>query len=345
VPTSGAVTGTLTYAERAALTPDATAIVVLVEHSGDPITARIIESRVMANPGQVPISYELPYTADEIDQEAVYTVSAAIVDGSRLWATDNGTRVITYGNPTSDVALELILRSDLLKGQVTGEITGEGIALSGTGFSTAVLFDATSNMEVGMTVVPAPTGIPINFSVPFDPAEIDDAAEYVVVAGIVEGDSRWANRVGVPVITNGNPFSGIVVPVSAVEPSPSPEASDGGLSPLVLIVLLLLIAGAVAAAVWYYRSRQTPPPDDGGTPTDGTPTDEAPPSATEPPAETEVPPVEDVTPGSEPAAPDDVRSAPAPEPEPPAPDQLTTEPEATAPDDVAADEEPPRPGA
>jgi hypothetical protein len=239
--------------------------------------------------------------------------------------------VITYGNPTSDVALDLILRSDLLKGQVAGEITGEGITLSGSGFAAAVLFDATSNMEVGMTVVPAPTGIPIDFSVPFDPAEIDDAAEYVVVAGIVEGDSRWANRDGVPVITNGNPLSGIVVPVSAVEPSPAPEASDGGLSPLVLIVLLLLIAGAVAVAVWYYRSRSTPPPDDGGTPADGTPMDDAPPPETEPPAETEVPPAEDVTAEPEPVTPSDVPSAPEPEPEAPTPN------------DVDPNEEPPRP--
>ena len=326
VPTAGAVTGTLSYLERAALTPDATAIAVLVEHSGDPITARVIQSQVISNPGQVPISYELPYSAGEIDQAAVYTVSAAIVDGSRLWATDNGTRVITYGNPTSDVDLDLILRSDLLKGQVTGQITGEGITLSGTGFAAALLFDATSNVEVGMTVTPAPTGIPIAFSVPFDPAEIDDAAEYVVVAGIVEGDSRWANRDGVPVITNGNPLSGVVVPVSAVEPSPTPEASDSGLSPLILIVLLLIIAGLVAAGIWYYRSRSTRPPDDGGTPTHG-----ASPPESGPPAEAETPPAIDVTSEPELVTPDQAGLATAPEPAEPAPT------------DVTPDEEPPRP--
>ena len=69
---------------------------------------------------------------------------------------DDGTRVITYGNPTN-VDLELIHQSDLLKGQVTGEISGTDVTLAGTGFAVAVLFDETSQVAVGTTVVPAPT--------------------------------------------------------------------------------------------------------------------------------------------------------------------------------------------
>jgi uncharacterized lipoprotein YbaY len=264
------VSGTLTYAEPATLSPEASAVVVLVEHSGNPITARIIESQVLSDPGEIPISFELPFTADEIDPEALYTVSAAIVDGSRLWITDGGTRVITYDNPIDDVALELVYRPDLLKGQVTGEISGPGITLGGTGFAAAVLFDATSNQEIGMTVVPAPTGVPIAFSVPFDPAEIDDTADYTVVAGIVEGDNRWANLDGVPVITDGNPLSDITVTVSAVEPSPSPspEPADNGPTILAIVILLLVIAAIVAGVIWYMRSRGSPPPPTSGEPAD-----------------------------------------------------------------------------
>jgi uncharacterized lipoprotein YbaY len=267
---------------------------VIVEHSGDPMTARIIESQVISDPGEVPIAFELNFTTEEIDPEALYTVSAAIVDGSRLWATDNGTRVITYGNPTDDLVLELVYRPDLLKGQVTGEISGSGITLGGTGFAAAVLFDATSNAEIGMTVVPAPIGVPIPFSVPFDPAEIDDTADYTVVAGIVEGDSRWANLDGVPVITNGNPFSGVTVTVSAVEPSPSPSpspAADSGPTILAIVVLLLVIAGIAAAAVWYVRSRSATPPDDGGPSDEPSAAPEQPPAASdEPPTRPEEPP-------------------------------------------------------
>jgi len=337
VPTGGSVAGTLSYVERATLSPEASAIVVLVEHGGDPITARIIESRVIADPGPVPIAYDLPYTAEEIDPEALYTVSAAITDGSRLWATDNGTRVITYGNPTSDVALELVLRSDLLKGQVTGQITGEGVTLTGTGFAAAVVFDATSNAAVGMAVEPAPTGVPIDFSVPFDPAEINDTAEYVVVAGIVDEENRWANRDGVPVITNGNPLTGIVVPVTAVEPSPSPEAgADSGLSTIALIILVLIIAGVVAAVVWYLRSRSSPPPDDGGAPPEGPPSAEAAPPDATGEAESAGPPPAAGSPAQEPTA---VAEPPTAVEEPPAAAE-----EAQGPGEAPAetpDEEPP----
>ena len=198
--------------------------------------------------------------------------------------------MITYGNPTDDLALELVYRPDLLKGQVTGEISGPGITLGGTGFAAAVLFDATSNQEIGMTVVPAPTGVPIPFSVPFDPAEIDDTADYTVVAGIVEGDARWANVDGVPVITNGNPLSDVTVTVSAVEPSPSPspEPVENGPTILAIVVLLLLIAGIVAAVIWYVRSRSTqPPPPEGGESVDaGTVVPEEPQVAPEEPPDT-----------------------------------------------------------
>jgi len=275
------VTGSLSFAERAELTPQAQSIVVLVEHSGNPITARIIESQVISDPGQVPIAFELHYTTEEIDPEALYTVSAAIVDGTRLWASGDGTRVITYGSPT-DVDLELVYRSDLLKGQVTGQISGTDVTLEGTGFAAAVLFDETSNQEVGMTVVSAPTGVPIDFSVPFDPAEIDAAAEYVVVAGIVEGESRWANRDGVPVITNDNPLTDVIVPVTAVI---APDESWGpfGLGALGWLIVLGIIGAILAAAIWYWRSRQAPPPDEGSGPAPYQPiaTDPA-----EPPAET-----------------------------------------------------------
>ena len=217
----------------------------------------------------MPIAFDLPYKSDEIDPEALYTVSAVIVDGTRLWASDDGTRVITYGNPTN-VELELVLQSDLLKGQVTGEISGTDVTLAGTGFAAAVVFDETSQVAVGTTVVPAPTGVPIAFSVPFDPAEIDAAAEYVVVAAIVEGDSRWANGDGVPVITNDNPVADVIVPVTAVAPV---DESWGpfGLGWLGWLIVLGIIAAIVAGAIWYWRSRQAPPPDDGAAPAPYTP--------------------------------------------------------------------------
>ena len=302
VPTAGSVTGSLSFAERAELTSEAQAVVILVEHAGNPITARIIESQPIPDPGQVPIAFELPYTTEEIDPEALYTVSAAIVDGARLWASDDGTRVITYGNPTT-VELELVYQSDLLKGQVTGEISGTDVTLAGTGFAAAVVFDETSQVAVGTTVVPAPTGVPIAFSVPFDPAEIDAAAEYVVVAGIIEGESRWANRDGVPVITNDNPVTDVVVPVTAVTP-PDEAWGPFGLGWLGWLIVIVIIGAIVAVAIWYWRSRQTPPPDASG-PAPYTPITTGagePPTPGEPPTQAGEPSTEPPGPGQPPSA-------------------------------------------
>ena len=145
-----------------------------------------------------------------------------------------------------------------------------------------MLFDETSQVAVGTTVVPAPTGVPIAFSVPFDPAEIDAAAEYVVVAGIIEGESRWANRDGVPVITNDNPFTDVIVPVTAVTP-PDEAWGPFGLGWLGWLIVLGIIGAIVAVAIWYWRSRQAPPPDDAGGPAPYTPITTETPERREPP--------------------------------------------------------------
>ena len=122
------------------------------------------------------------------------------------------------GNPT-DVELEpeFLQVADLLKAVVTGEISGTDVTLAGTGFAAAVVFDE----RPGRRWDDRGTGsdrCPDRLQRPFDPAEIDASAEYVVVAAIVEGDSRWANRDGVPVITNDNPVTDVIVPVTAVIP-------------------------------------------------------------------------------------------------------------------------------
>ena len=152
-----------------------------------------------------------------------YTVVATIVDGDRTWTTDGGTPVITKGAPTSGLALELVYRADLDKGNVTGDISGTDIELTATAFSATVVLDLNSDTSVGFDVNLDPVAVPIAFKVPFDPATIDQDRTYVATAAIVDGSSKWANTTGVPVITQGNPLAGITVPVTPV------GATDGGL--------------------------------------------------------------------------------------------------------------------
>jgi Type III secretion system lipoprotein chaperone (YscW) len=166
------------------------------------------------------------------------------------------------------VTVKLTLRSDLLKGEVTGQITGVGITLGSGAYSAAVLVRVDTGETIGVDVNPAPGKIPVPFSVAFDPAKIDQNADYVIRAEIVSGDQRWADASGVPVITNGNSISGVsvvVTPVAGVAspaPSPSPvggsSESSGGSNWLLLLILILLVALGAAVFMWY-RSKTAKP--------------------------------------------------------------------------------------
>jgi hypothetical protein len=202
---------------------------------------------------------------------------------------------------------------------VTGSITGVDIELGAEAYSAAVLLDRATDTTVGIDVQVAPAGVPIAFSIPFDPATIDQSQTYVVGAGIVDGENRWDNRTGVPVITNGNPITDITVPVAAVLP---PEADDG-LGALGWIVGAIGLLALIAAAILYMRSRRPPEPEPAGAAAatavaeDGEPaaaegeeagwTTDQPPPTEEPPTwgsgdAPEVEPTE-AAPGTEPAEP------------------------------------------
>ncbi|HEX5015022.1 MAG TPA: YbaY family lipoprotein, partial [Candidatus Limnocylindrales bacterium] len=159
----------------------------------------------------------------------------------------------------------LTYRPDLMKGNVTGAISGVDIDLTETAFSAAVVVDLDSDTQIGFDVNLDPVGVPIAFAVPFDPAKIDQSRDYVVTAAIFDASNRWTNPTGVPVITNGNPIAGITVPVS--QPGAVTTSDGGGLGLLGTILALIGIAALIAAIVVFIRSRRpptTPAPAGGG---------------------------------------------------------------------------------
>ena len=94
-------------------------------------TARATESSIVASQidrdiTAVPYSFSLPLGGATIDPSATYTIQATIVDGEVAFVTGHGVPVLTKGNP-SKVDITLTYRPDLLKGAVTGQITGVGI--------------------------------------------------------------------------------------------------------------------------------------------------------------------------------------------------------------------------
>ena len=106
-----AVTGTVTYRERIALTPGATLIVQLRDTSLMDVAAELISEQVITGPGQVPIKFEIPYDDGDIDSRNTYSVSARIEesDGRLAFINDTAYDVITRGNPKKvDMVLVLV---------------------------------------------------------------------------------------------------------------------------------------------------------------------------------------------------------------------------------------------
>ena len=106
-----AVTGTVTYRERIALTPGATLTVQIRDTSYADASAELIAEQVITDPGQVPIKFKVPYDPDDIDSGNVYSVSARIEesDGRLAFISDTAYDVITRGNPKKvDMVLVLV---------------------------------------------------------------------------------------------------------------------------------------------------------------------------------------------------------------------------------------------
>jgi uncharacterized lipoprotein YbaY len=263
--------------EPASLSSGANAVVVLVAGTGTPNTDTIAGSQVVSPVGQQPIPFRVPFKSKDIDPDLTYTIQAQVQDGDHTWQTSGGVHVLTQGNPKKNVPVPLAYQADLLKGEVTGQITGVGVELEQGAYSGTALVRVDTGEIVGIDTSVNPGSVPIPFLLAFDPADIDPSADYVVEAKIVSGDRTWMSAIGTPVITMGNPLTDVTVSVAekAAEPEASPAAADiedeGG-TPLWLILLVVALAvGLIVAVVGWLRSRKSPPGRHGAPPVDGGP--------------------------------------------------------------------------
>ena len=88
-------------------------------------------------------------------------------DDQRVWQTSNGVHVLTQGHPWSDVAVPLVYQPDLLKGEVTGQITGVGVQLVPGSYSAAAIVRVDTGehrrhrheREPGLDAHPVPPGV------------------------------------------------------------------------------------------------------------------------------------------------------------------------------------------
>ena len=108
---NAAVTGTVTYRERLALSPGAKLVMELRDVSYADASAPLIARQTISGPGQVPINFRLEYNRDDIDDRNTYAVSARIIeaDGRLAFTNDTAYDVITRGNPSRvDMLLVLV---------------------------------------------------------------------------------------------------------------------------------------------------------------------------------------------------------------------------------------------
>jgi uncharacterized lipoprotein YbaY len=101
--------GTITYRERVALPPEARVEIQLVDATRDGDGALVAE-RLLESPGQVPISFTLPYDPRSIDANRTYTLRVRVRVADDLWfASPFDLRVLTAGNPAQvDVMLDRV---------------------------------------------------------------------------------------------------------------------------------------------------------------------------------------------------------------------------------------------
>ena len=80
----------------------------------------------------------------------------------------------------------------------------------------AVLMDLSTGESLGIDVRTVDDGLPSAFSIGYTITDIAPNDDYVVTAEVGDGGAIWRNAAGVPVITNGNPKSGIEVVATQV---------------------------------------------------------------------------------------------------------------------------------
>ena len=100
---SSAVTGTVTYRERIALSAGAVLEVELRDVSRQDVSSTLIARQVISNPGQVPISFSIEYDPGAIEPANTYAIQARINhrDGSLAFINDTAYEVLTRGRPNN----------------------------------------------------------------------------------------------------------------------------------------------------------------------------------------------------------------------------------------------------
>jgi uncharacterized lipoprotein YbaY len=268
------VTGQATYTESWKLTEAAvfTVAVVQVDPNGPSVVA--VGEQEITNPGQVPISFSIPLDMSLLVPTNDAFLYATLVDGKEAWTVASGIKVATNGNPTDNVQVPLVFRPDVIEGNVTGAIIDLPPDISSEAWASVALLNTSDDTILGFQSGPIYKGSgAVPFDVPFLIANVDRDKSYVAIGNVFDHDRTFRSQ-GVGIITQGNPYENVILPVVQIAPSLAPTATPvpvatatavpvataspttssggtgGGADPLLIAgVIGLIIVGLIVVAV------------------------------------------------------------------------------------------------
>ena len=217
------VTGSLFYRERIALPPDAEVTVELAYSPGAGEAPVLIGLDSFSSGGkQVPFDFSVPYDESEIDGRRSYFIQARIQhsSGKLRFVSAEPQKVITHGNPTSDL---MVLLHQAPLNAATASVTGtvayrERVMLPPDALLTVRLQDV-SRQDVPARIlgeqitVTDGKQVPLPFEIQYDPSLIDERFSYSISARIEDGNGilRFISDTSNPVITRDNPTQGVEI--------------------------------------------------------------------------------------------------------------------------------------
>ena len=223
------VTGEITFEGNSNIPEDVTVSVQIQDTSLAGAPAEVIGKQIITDATEFPIPYDVSYDSDQIIDNHTYTMRARIeaAAGSLLYINDTAIPVITRDNPTEDVeipVIEVVSAGGGGGAAVTGEVVyAQRIALPEDAIVTVQiqdtsLADAPAKVIGEQVIETNGRQVPIPYSVSYDPDVIDERFTYTMSARITNGagDLLWINDTAIPVITQGNPTEGVVIPVVQV---------------------------------------------------------------------------------------------------------------------------------
>lgn len=228
------VSGVITFSGGGDLAEDAFASVKLRDVTNETGVHRVS----IRTPNSFPIPFYLRYNSRRIDPQDTYALSVVIKkdfgSSCRVLYANDSQEVITHGNPSHGIQLEVAAVSDPPDGPLA---TVTGIITSGISFEEAKmwsrdgwrekpgvirLYDVERRCTIGAQEIGRETAFPIPFSISYHSAEVDPSATYALSVDIPLWSTRshfdhygdhpdWWDGPTPLVLTNGHPSTGVAV--------------------------------------------------------------------------------------------------------------------------------------